>query len=40
MPDQDVLHGLELLPGRFVGEGKPAFIIAEIGQNHNGKRNT
>ena len=36
----DVLHDLELLPGRFIGEEKPAFIIAEIGQNHNGKRST
>ena len=40
MSDPDVLHDLELLPGRFIGQGKPAFIIAEIGQNHNGKRNT
>ena len=36
----DVLHDLELLPGRFIGEENPAFIIAEIGQNHNGKRST
>ena len=36
----DVLHDLELLPGRFIGQGKPAFIIAEIGQNHNGKSST
>jgi len=27
---------LELTPGRFVGEGHPTFIIAEIGQNHQG----
>ena len=40
MSDPDVLHDLELLPGRFIGQGKPAFIIAEIGQNHNGKRST
>ena len=28
---------LELTPGRLIGENKPTFIIAEIGQNHNGK---
>ncbi|XP_043916885.1 sialic acid synthase [Protopterus annectens] len=26
----------QLCPGRFVGEGHPCFIIAEIGQNHQG----
>ena len=30
-------NDLELTPGRFVGEGHPTFIIAEIGQNHQGK---
>ncbi len=30
------LNDLELTPGRLVGEGHPAFIIAEIGQNHQG----
>lgn len=30
------LNDLELLPGRLIGEGRPTFIIAEIGQNHNG----
>ena len=28
---------LELAPGKIIGEGKPRFIIAEIGLNHNGK---
>ena len=28
---------LELVPGRYIGEDQPVFIIAEIGQNHNGK---
>lgn len=26
----------ELCPGRWVGEGHPVFVIAEIGQNHQG----
>ena len=30
---------LELCPGRMVGEDQPVFIIAEIGQNHQGDRN-
>ena len=28
---------LELVPGRFVGSNHPVFIVAEIGQNHQGK---
>lgn len=36
MPLSVGLNDLELLPGRPIGEGKPTFIIAEIGQNHNG----
>ena len=28
---------LELCPGRLVGEDQPVFIIAEIGQNHQGE---
>ena len=31
------LRDLELTPGRLVGESHPVFIIAEIGQNHQGK---
>ena len=27
---------LELIHGRFIGENHPAFIIAELGQNHQG----
>ena len=27
---------LELCPGRWIGQDKPVFIIAEIGQNHQG----
>lgn len=27
----------ELIPGRKIGKDQPVFIIAEIGQNHNGK---
>ena len=30
-------NALELLPGRSIGEGRQTFIIAEIGQNHNGE---
>jgi len=30
------LRDLELTPGRMVGENHPTFIIAEIGQNHQG----
>ena len=32
------LRDLELSPGRMVGENHPTFIIAEIGQNHQGKK--
>lgn len=28
---------VELLPGRLVGDGRPALLVAEIGQNHNGR---
>lgn len=28
---------IELTPGRFVGAGQVCFIVAEIGQNHNGR---
>ena len=31
------MDSLELVPGRYIGEGNPTFVIAEIGQNHNGK---
>ena len=27
---------LELIPGRFIGSNHPVFIVAEIGQNHQG----
>jgi len=30
------LRDLELTPGRMVGENHQTFIIAEIGQNHQG----
>jgi hypothetical protein len=33
-------NDLELTPGRFVGADHPTFIIAETGQNHQGKKNT
>jgi sialic acid synthase SpsE len=28
---------VELTPGRLVGDGQPCYIVAEIGQNHNGQ---
>ena len=28
--------GFELSPGKWVGPGQPVYIIAEIGQNHQG----
>lgn len=31
------LPAIELLPGRAVGDGRPALLVAEIGQNHNGR---
>ena len=31
------MNELELVPGKYIGENKPTFVIAEIGQNHNGK---
>jgi len=31
---------LELCPGRLIGEDQPVFIIAEIGQNHQGDLHT
>ena len=30
------MEPLELVPGRYIGEGQPCFIIAEVGQNHQG----
>ena len=27
---------VELVPNRWIGDGQPAFIIAELGQNHQG----
>uniref|UniRef100_A0A6A7GB83 Sialic acid synthase-like n=1 Tax=Hirondellea gigas TaxID=1518452 RepID=A0A6A7GB83_9CRUS len=33
------MEPLELVPGRYIGEGQPCFIIAEIGQNHQGDVN-
>ncbi|XP_045117111.1 sialic acid synthase-like [Portunus trituberculatus] len=30
------MEPLELVPGRYIGEGQPCFVIAEIGQNHQG----
>src|SRR5688572_10884289 len=30
-------HKIELSPGRFVGEGEPCYLVAEVGQNHNGQ---
>ena len=29
-------HGMVEIAGRLVGDGQPAFVIAEIGINHNG----
>ena len=37
MSESVLIKDLELVPGKYIGEGKPIFIIAEIGQNHNGK---
>ena len=34
------MTSLELIPGKYIGEGNPTFVIAEIGQNHNGKYST
>ena len=34
------MNSLELVPGKYIGEGNPTFVIAEIGQNHNGKCST
>ena len=36
MPFQ--VKDLELAPGRWIGEDHPVFIIAEIGQNHQGNK--
>jgi sialic acid synthase len=30
------LAPLELAPGRWIGAGHPTFIVAEVGQNHQG----
>ena len=29
-------RNFELVPGRWIGDGHPCYIIAEIGQNHQG----
>lgn len=29
-------RSFELVPGRWIGDGYPCYIIAEIGQNHQG----
>ena len=34
------MNSLELVPGKYIGKGNPTFVIAEIGQNHNGKCST
>lgn len=31
---------VELSPGRWVGEGRQVYIVAEIGQNHQGQVDT
>ncbi len=31
------LPSVELLPGRWVGDEEPCFLVAEVGQNHNGQ---
>jgi sialic acid synthase len=31
------LPNIELTPRRFVGEGQPCYLVAEVGQNHNGQ---
>ena len=28
---------LEIVPGHIIGNGHPVFIVAEIGQNHQGE---
>jgi len=33
------LPDIRIAPGRFVGDDQPCFIIAEVGQNHNGEMN-
>ena len=30
------MNKIEIFPNRFVGDGELPFIIAEIGNNHNG----
>ncbi len=30
------MSSLELAPGRWIGPQHPCFVIAEIGQNHQG----
>lgn len=30
------MEPLEIVPGKHIGEGLPCFVIAEIGQNHQG----
>jgi sialic acid synthase len=31
---------MEISPGRFVGQGHPVYVVAEIGQNHQGSLST
>ena len=33
------LPSVEIAPGRQIGDGEPCFLVAEIGQNHNGDLN-
>ena len=28
---------IELTPGRWIGENRPCYLVAEAGQNHNGQ---
>ncbi|MBJ6801707.1 N-acetylneuraminate synthase family protein [Geomonas propionica] len=30
-----MMRKIEITPGRFIGDGEPCFVIAEIGSNHN-----
>ncbi|XP_054708649.1 sialic acid synthase-like [Uloborus diversus] len=36
LPPDVPTHGFQIAPGRYIGEAFPCFIIAEVGQNHNG----
>ena len=35
-PDLKEIESFEVAPGRWIGDDQPTFIIAEVGQNHNG----